>query len=214
MNESCETLSESNDSALTRSNADWIKSLRDPKRREAAIEDLSPLLLRGLAKSLGSKITLPLEDVVQESLLKILAGLDRFRGECRFTSWALTIAIRCGISELRKRHYRDVSFFKLVDDGHSIEPSFIHDSIERRLDREVIKGQLNQLIETKLGSRQQAAVRGMLMGMSVEGIAKKLGSNRNAVYKLIHDARSRLRAGLDEARLDRRAMSVNGMSAH
>ena len=49
------------------------------------------------------------EDVVQDALLKILNSLDQFEGRSRFTTWAMTIAMRVGLSELRRKHYADVS---------------------------------------------------------------------------------------------------------
>ena len=39
----------------------------------------------------------------------------------------------------------------------------------------------------------------LLNGMPVEVFAEKTGSNRNAVYKLIHDARVKLRQGFEQA---------------
>jgi RNA polymerase sigma-70 factor (ECF subfamily) len=35
--------------------------------------------------------------------------------------------------------------------------------------------------------------------MPVEVFAEKSGSNRNAVYKLVHDARVKLRSGFEDA---------------
>ena len=58
---------------------------------------------------------------------------------------------------------------------------------------------LQELIESQLTDKQKLAVRGLLEGMPVEEVARRTGSNRNAIYKLVHDARSKLRAGFEQA---------------
>ncbi len=58
---------------------------------------------------------------------------------------------------------------------------------------------LQRLIDEALTERQRLAVRGMLEGLPVEEIADRLNSNRNAIYKLIHDARMRLKEGFQAA---------------
>lgn len=57
---------------------------------------------------------------------------------------------------------------------------------------------LKTLIESRLTDKQREALQGSLDGLPVEEIARRTGSNRNAVYKLIHDARMRLRDGFTE----------------
>ncbi len=90
----------------------WLLRLQiSAPGREQAIEELRCYLLRGLARSLshryGGKVQI--EDVTQVALLKILNSLDSFQFRSRFTTWAMSIATRVGISELRRHHYRDVS---------------------------------------------------------------------------------------------------------
>ena len=49
-----------------------------------------------------------------------------------------------------------------------------------------------------LTDKQREATQGLLDGLQVEEIARRTNSKRNAVYKLIHDARIRLRDGFAE----------------
>jgi hypothetical protein len=53
--------------------------------------------------------------------------------------------------------------------------------------------------EPCLQDKQRLALTAELKGMPQDEIARQLGSNRNAVYKLTHDARCRLKAGLEAA---------------
>ncbi len=57
--------------------------------------------------------------------------------------------------------------------------------------------QLQQAIDQNLTDKQRKAVQALLGGMPVEEIATRMKSNRNAIYKLFHDARQKLRAGLE-----------------
>ncbi|MCG8653957.1 MAG: RNA polymerase sigma factor [Pirellulales bacterium] len=147
--------------------------------------------------------SLDVEDTVQETLVKILDSLDSFRCECRFTTWAITVATRVGINQTRLRKFRDVSIEKLADDGMVFEEVAIEDRSANNHDMALLRQRLSESIEQRLSDRQKSAVRALLEGMSIEAVAEKTGSNRNAVYKLVHDARVKLKAGLEQSGFDR-----------
>ena len=176
----------------------WLTRLGcDSLDRSAAIEELRGFLLRGLTTSLkhryGGKVQV--EDVVQVTLLKILGSLKSFQGKSKFTTWAMSIATRIGISELRRRQYRDVSFeLSIGGDGFQFDTEDTYlESVGKEEERQGLFSLLQKLICESLSDRQQLAIRGALEGLSVEEIAIRLESNRNAVYKLVHDARLKLR---------------------
>ena len=56
---------------------------------------------------------------------------------------------------------------------------------------------LQRVMLTDLTDRQRIALEAELEGMNRVPLAEKLGTNPNALYKLVHDARKRLRAALD-----------------
>jgi RNA polymerase sigma-70 factor (ECF subfamily) len=181
---------------------DWIARLQSDAR-DPAIEELRCYLVRGLTKSLTHRYggRIDVEDVAQVALLKILGALDSFGGRSRFETWAMSIAIRVGISELRSRYYRSVSLGVLSDDEglqFDVPDANSGTGMKQEEQRSMIS-LLQRLIEAKLSDRQRMAIRGTLAGLSVEVIAERLGSNRNAVYKLVHDARLRLRQGFEES---------------
>lgn len=168
------------------------------EERDEAIQELRVILLRGLTVSLGSRYSsgLQAEDIVQESLVKILGSLETFRGQSRFTTWAMTIATRIGISELRHKHYQDVSM-DVMNLSKSLSFELAVDTSEPPecgLRRRQILQVLRDSIENDLTQKQRDATQALLDGFSVEEIALRLGSNRNAIYKLIHDARLRLKS--------------------
>jgi len=66
-------------------------------------------------------------------------------------------------------------------------------------ERKAILEKMQALIESELTEKQRAALTAELKGMPQDEIARHLGSNRNAVYKLTHDARKRLKQALQAA---------------
>lgn len=194
---------------VDRSNREWLDALRGSER-EDALADLRALLVRGLRRALPDVPEQSLEDFAQEALLKILAGLDSFRGESRFTTWAFKIAIHEAFTELRRRRWKNVSLQDLVakyDEG-DFTPAALADrapSPEQRVTQQMLLEMIRQLIDEELTERQrQAMIAAVFGGMPGDEVARRLGTNRNAFYKLLHDARQRL-----QRRLLARGLSVD-----
>ena len=182
----------------------WVERLSaDGERRERALEELREILLRGVSavarKQFSTK--LQVEDVVQDALVKILEKRDTFQGRSKFTTWAMTIAIRIAIRESRQKQFQDVSMDQLLGNNMQFEPPSQNGTPAEQLGQEKAQllDKLKELIETRLSEKQRNAVHALLNGMPVEVFAEKTSSNRSAVYKLVHDARVKLRQGFEEA---------------
>lgn len=185
---------------VERTNEEWLAGLRGPEQDEA-LADLRAILVRGLGFAMASYPRVrgsDLEDFVQEALLKILAGLDSFRGESRFTTWAQKIAVRVAFTELRRRRWRDVSLDEMTGfpdtdfvPGALADPSA---SLEQQTVQHIMMGTLGRLIKEELTEKQsQAMIAVRIHEMPLEEVARRMGTNRNALYKLLHDARQRLK---------------------
>jgi RNA polymerase sigma-70 factor (ECF subfamily) len=169
-----------------------------------AITDLRGLLLRGLAKSFQARGDIDqafLEDVVQQALVHILDHLDQFQGRSRFTTWAMAITVRLAMSALRRKRWQDVSLESMTE---PIERALALDrddttSPAQHAEQHDIVETLRRLIDEALTDTQWMAMTAELGGMPLEEIARRMGSNVNAVYKLLHDARKRLKHGLETA---------------
>lgn len=186
----------------------WRDRLRpDHPEQAVAIEELRELLLRALQKRFSGRVGQDqafLEDIVQDSLLKILQSLDRFQGHSRFSSWALSIAIRVAFNELRRKDWRQVSLEDLsAQKRRDVEPDALDPGPEFELDRRELVQTLRRVIETTLTARQREVLLCELSGMPQEEIARQLGTNRNNVYKLFHDARIALKRELESRGLNR-----------
>ena len=184
-----------------RDNNEWIEALQtEGMLREAALSDLREMLLIGLKTALKSRsdfVDSLLDDFVQDSLVRILRSLNQFQDRSRFLTWATAIAIRVGLTELRKRRWRDVSLEKLVADT-GFEPSAAAEASPDS-ERQLIIEAMYRIIGSDLTDKQRTVLLAEIKGMAQEEIARQMGSSRNALYKLSHDARQRLKLGLEKA---------------
>ena len=184
-----------------RDNKEWIESLQvDGALREAALFDLREMLLICLKNALKSRsdfVDSLLDDFVQDSLVRILRSLDQFQNRSRFVTWATAIAIRVGLTELRKRRWRDVSLERLVADT-GFEPSAAVETTPDRESQPIIAA-MYRIIGSDLTDKQRTVLLAEIKGMAQEEIARQMGSSRNSLYKLSHDARQRLKQGLEKA---------------
>ena len=197
--------------SMQRDNRSWLADLRsDDERREAGLRDLHDILLRILPNALSrwlpvesGKFDAFLEDVAQETLLRVLNRLDTFEGRSQFTTWVYKIAIRIALSELRLRKWKEVSLDDLEEgDEPDKMPSETFASAdptpETILERKDALGLVRQIINEELTPRQRAVMMAIaVQGAPMDVVADRLGSNRNAIYKLMHDARLRLKHRLE-----------------
>lgn len=173
--------------------------------RDQAISQLRSILLRGLSKSLNNRYGKPFnaEDIVQEALMKVLNSLEKYEGRSKFTTWAMTVATRIGISALRRKYHQDVSMEPFSStDGYRIEVAITDEpTLSNSESRAKIFSILQRLIDTELTDKQRLATRAFLSNFATDEIAEQMQMNRNAVYKLIHDARQKLKDGFERAGL-------------
>lgn len=187
---------------IERSNEEWVAALgQSGPEHDEAVEDLRALLVRGLGYALSDRSKVresDLQDFAQDALLKVLKGLHTFRGESRFTTWAHKIAVRVAFTELRRRRWRDVSLNELTESkegGADFIPQSLADPSlgpEQQAMQEAILDTLRRLIRDELTDKQRQAMQAVLRGMPLEEVARRMDTNRNALYKLLHDARRRL----------------------
>jgi RNA polymerase sigma-70 factor (ECF subfamily) len=187
-----------------RTNEEWLADLQGPNQ-DLALSDLRVLLLRGLRAAIYTHIhdglDTILEDFVQEALIKILKNLETFRGESRFTTWAQKIAINVAFTELRRRRWQNVSLQDMIDrfDSNDFTPAILTDpsfSPEKRATLQIIMENIWHLVNEELTEKQRQAIMAVVEGMPLEEVARRMGTNRNALYKLLHDARKRLKQQL------------------
>ena len=188
-------------------NHEWLDRLRS--QDETWLQNLHDALKRGLVAAFRGRLAPEqlhafAEDITQTSLLKILAALDSFEGRSQFLTWAMKIAVRTAISELRHVRWQEVSLDQLVEQGFPL--SFAHDdgqdspSPETAVLKQEIIAALQAVIANELTDHQRTILLGVVLhGMPIDEVARQRGTSRNAVYKTIYDARRKLADSLAEA---------------
>ena len=190
----------------------WLDELHaDGAIKDGAIARLHALLLRAARFEVGRRRpTLPhlrgdeLDDIALEAaddaVMSVLRRLDDFRGASRFTTWAYKFALLEAAVKLRKRAWqgREVP---LEPETWSV---FSSTGLEPDLEAEQseLLATLQRAISEVLTPHQRRVLIALaLNGVPIDVLADRLGTNRGALYKTLHDARRKLRRHLDECGL-------------
>ena len=195
----------------SRSNDQWLADLRNTgEARESALADLRALILRGLPFTLEGKLSPDnpafdalAEDVAQETLLKVLAHLDTFEGRSLFTTWVQKIAVREALGELRRRRWRDVPLPDMLttadeDNAPMREMAADQPTPEFQAERKDLLQRVNRIVMEELTDKQRQAVALLaVQGLPVETVANRMDVKPNALYKLMLDARARIKTRLE-----------------
>jgi RNA polymerase sigma factor (sigma-70 family) len=190
----------------TRDNDVWLRDLRaGGVQRDVALTDLRALLIRALPKGIAGWLSPEhpdfesfIEDTAQETLLRVLDRLNTFEGRSQFTTWVYKISIRVALNELRRRRWRNVSLEGLMEDeADDIAPhqfASFEPGPAAIVERADALQRVHQIVIEELTERQRIAMHAINMqGVPMEVVALRMGTNRNALYKLLHDARLRLK---------------------
>lgn len=127
------------------------------------------------------------EDVVQESLLRAWKSLDSLRDEVAAKSWLLTIVRRENARYFERRRLETVDVDDLTPSQAAI--------LAHEPDDEV--GDLRQAIYALDDDYREPLVLQVLMGLSTNEIAERMGLTQGAVLTRLHRARAKLRDLLD-----------------
>ncbi|MBN1304410.1 MAG: sigma-70 family RNA polymerase sigma factor [Anaerolineales bacterium] len=192
-----------------RTNTEWLSALRTSgQAQEEALEDLGVVIKSGLPYALSRwlspsdpQFNTLVDETTQETLLRVLDQLDSFEGRSQFTTWVHKIAIRIALTELRRKRWRDSSLDEIMDDEDRPAPQHLMAdstiSPEATTEQTDMVSHVQRIIQDELTEKQRKAlVMLFIQGISMDDTARKLKTNRNALYKLIHDARLNLKRRL------------------
>lgn len=189
-----------------RTNEEWLYALNaSGEIQETAIADLRNLLLRTalyfFSRNLSDfeeidreEILQRAEDCAQEALIAVMNHLSDFRGDSRFTTWAYKFAINSALMAARRERWKGKSLDQLsVSDGRLFEWA----PPDRSAIQREIGNIIQDVIETELTDRQRDVLIMMVFHeVPMDEIVQRLGTNRNAIYKMLHDARRKLKVSL------------------
>ena len=210
-----------------RTNEEWLYALRaNDGTQDAAIGDLRNLLFRavlfffsrnlddfrGLARN---EILQLAEDCTQEALIAVMNHTSDFRGDSKFTTWAYKFAINKALMAARNERWKGISLDELsfLSNDNLVEwamrdKSPVPSSDQSILQAEVIEV-IRDVIEYELTEKQRRVLIMMVFNeVPMDEVVRHLGTNRNAIYKMLHDARRKLKFGLQARGFDVAEMLV------
>ena len=147
------------------------------------------------------------EDLTQDTFIKVLSHLDRYRTDFKFSSWLFKIANNVAIDHLRRRQLDTVSIdgspHATTADAVGASRFDISDDGESALD-EMEARELGSAIERAIASLRPEYRSCILLrhveGRSYEEIASTLDLPLGTVKTYIHRARHELRRALEHTR--------------
>ena len=152
-------------------------------------------------RSAGTPVTGPeLADVAHQAagdaMLAILAKLADFRGESRFITWAYRFVILEVSSKLGRHYWRnppvtlDAAQWERLPDRLGIDP-------EQHAASAGILAEVRRVVDDELTAHQRRVFVAVVVdGIPLDALAARLSLQRNAIYKVIFDARRKIRRAL------------------
>jgi RNA polymerase sigma-70 factor, ECF subfamily len=188
----------------------WVDALGATGVEHArALERLHDLLLRAAYTEAGRRQHLypeiggaELDDLCRQAaddaVFAVMAKLDGYRGASRFTTWAYAFAIFEVSVKLRRHAWRRGRIPTADDDTTWDRLAERAGTAEAGIESAELLRALRRAITEELTARQrQVFVAVALNDVEIDVVADQLSSTRGAIYKVLHDARTKLRRRLE-----------------
>jgi RNA polymerase sigma-70 factor (ECF subfamily) len=189
------------------SDVEWLIALADTgPGREAGLARLHALLLRiarsevhrrgGTLQVVGPELDDLAHQAAADALLAITAKLDQFRGESRFTTWAYKFVMFEVSAKIGRHFWRKPTTTLDAEDWERLPDRFGFTPADESESRDLLAA-LRRAVDAELTDHQRHIfVALVLNGVPLDALVAQTGSNRNAIYKTLFDARRKLRAAL------------------
>jgi RNA polymerase sigma-70 factor (ECF subfamily) len=188
----------------------WISGLRGGShRRDQTIAALHALLLRVARHEvyrrramIGNALGPELDDLAQQAaddaVMTITSKIDEFRGASRFTTWAYKFVVFEVAGKVARHAWRRQA--PAADDDVWDRLPDLSTLPGIRAEQHDLLAALQSAVAADLTERQRYVfVAVALNEIPIDVVALELGSNRNAIYKNLFDARRCLRSSLAAA---------------
>jgi RNA polymerase sigma-70 factor (ECF subfamily) len=188
----------------------WVRDLSGAgDRREAASRRLYEVLLRAARSEAGRRAARlrlagpELDDIAHQAaadaLLTICGKVDTFRGDCKFTTWAYKFVI-FDVAAKINRHFWQRAGVAFDDEDWERLPARLGIEPEAQAESRDLMEAVHRAVDEKLTAKQRMVfVALVLNGMPTDVLADQLGATHNAIYKMMFDARRKLRIALVDA---------------
>lgn len=181
-----------------RSNKDWLDDLNSTGENcSRALQDLHAVILGSISYAFDETIVpktinrnAAIDKIVSRTLLYVQQNLGQYDERSSFITWVLKIAVRQAFLEFRKQKWQ-------ANAPHSPFPE-ITSELREQLQGNPFLQYLHQIFKDELSENQRLALRSMVMfRMPKEEVARQLGMKFCDYFKMIHDARLRLKHRLE-----------------
>ena len=193
---------------LDADSAEWSRRLSacDGVQRQEAEGELHARLLRialaevsrraGSTPVTGPELTDVAHQAADDAMLAILSKLAAFRGESRFMTWAYRFVILEVSSKLGRHYWRNAPVtlgaeqWDRLPDRLGIDP-------EQHAESAAMLAEVRRVVDDELTAHQRRLFVAIVVdGIPLDALAARLGLQRNAIYKVIFDARRKIRRAL------------------
>ena len=186
---------------------DWVTALRGGgAEQDAAVAQLHGALLRVARSELNRRhgqlnVSGPeLDDLAHQAaadaMLAIVAKLDKFRGESRFTTWAYKFVMFEVSSKVGRHYWRTPPIALTAEDWDRLPDRFGFDPAGASERRDFVRAVHQAVAEDLTEHQRRIFVALVVDGVPLDALAERLGTSRNAIYKTMFDTRRKLRASL------------------
>ena len=187
--------------------AEWLGALGgNDSERQAAQVRLHALLLR-IARSevhrrsshlrvAGPELDDMAHQAAADAMVAVTAKLGQFRGESRFTTWAYKFVIFEVSTKLGRHFWRNPTVAMDAEDWDRLPDRFGLEPTRASEWRDLVAALRRAVDEVLTDRQQQIFVAIVLNGVPLDALVAELDTNRNAIYKMLFDARRKLRAAL------------------
>jgi RNA polymerase sigma-70 factor, ECF subfamily len=192
---------------------EWLKSLTGDEQEEA-VGRLHQLLVCAArrevhCRSTGLRVTGPeLDDIAfqaaADAVMSVLAKLHQFRGESLFTTWAYKFVMFEVSTKLARHFWRRADLPSEPVDWGRLADRFGLKPDEQSEGRDLFDALVRALEERLTERQRQVLVALVVEGVPLDALLEQMGGTRGAIYKMLFDARRKLRSALvDGGYLDR-----------
>ena len=188
----------------------WVDRLRATGiERDRALERLHDLLLRAAHAEAhrrrhlypeigGAELDDLCSQAADDAVVAVTAKLDGYRGASRFTTWAYAFVVFEISVKLRRHAWRQGRIPTADDDATWDRLAEGSGAAQARAESAELLRALRRAVAEELTPRQrQVFVAVALNDVEIDVVAGQLQSSRGAVYKVLNDARTKLRRRLE-----------------
>lgn len=187
--------------------ASWVNALSDTGGvRKAALARLHTMLLRvamyeayqrgPVVRIVGPELDDIALQATNDAMVSLLSKLSTFRGESRFTTWAYRFVALEVTNKVGRHFWRRPVAALDADEWDRLPGDLGSDPLSQAIQRELLSAVRQAVEETLTAHQRRLFVEIVIHGIPLETMVCETGSNRNAIYKTVFDARRKIRTFL------------------